>query len=310
MVAAEQLRPLGDRLPSSSTILALTLAVAMWGTAPVANRFLVGSGMQQITPGALLAVRFGLSALLVLPLALRARIDRWDRRDQLLLLASTLIGVVGYNLPVTLGQVTVPASTTALVIATEPIWIILLWALRERRWPRYSAVLGALTGLAGIALVETAELDRLAVESVAGLALVLMGAFCFAAYCVLTAELVRRRGALSVTAATLVIGSIPFLLANGWSIPAAVQGLDTGGLAALALLAIGSNVVATMLWNHGISVLPGPRSGVFLYAMPIIGVLASHVVLGEPLSWRVLVAVACVLTGVVVAQLGGRKAAS
>ena len=121
----------------------------MWGTAPVANRFLVGGGMQQITPGALLAVRFGLSALLVLPLALRARIDRWDRRDQLLLLASTLIGVVGYNLPVTLGQVTVPASTTALVIATEPIWIILLWALRERRRPSYSAVIGALIGLAG-----------------------------------------------------------------------------------------------------------------------------------------------------------------
>lgn len=288
-------------------ILAITLAIVMWGAAPVANRFLVGVGNQQITPGALLALRFGLAALLLFPLAWHARPHRWDRHDQIMALLAALCGVIGYNLPVTLGQTTIPAGTAALVLATEPVWILILWALSKRQAPTWGAILGAVIGLIGIAVLETGNLELIGTASLSGIGFVLLAAFFWSAYCVLAAGLIRRKGALAVTSTTMAIGCIPFLAAHGLDVPQAVRGLNTAGLAAVCVLAIGSTVIATLLWNYGVATLPGPRSGSFLYGVPVIGVLAGHVVLDEPLSLRVILAAILVISGVVIAQAHERR---
>lgn len=286
-----------------NALLAVSAAVVMWGLAPVANRFLVGGATGQVAPGPLLALRFGLAALVLLPLALRTRLHRWERRDQVICLVAALCGVVGYNLPVTLGLVTVPAGATALIVATEPVWILFLWALLKRQAPSKMAAFGAVIGLTGIAILESGNFGRLSMESLSGMSLVMLGAFFWSAYCVLTADLIRRKGALAVTSITVVIGSLPFLIVNGPQLPDVVRGLDTAGLLAVGLLAFGSSVVATILWNQGVGALPGSRSGAFLHGVPIIGVFAGHYFLGEALSLRVAMAAILVLSGVLVAQL-------
>jgi drug/metabolite transporter (DMT)-like permease len=299
------MRSLWGRKPDESTIiavLAISIAVAMWGLAPVANRYLVGNVTQQVTPGALLALRFSLSAVILLPLAIRARVDRWQRNDQLTCLAATLCGVVGYNLPVTLGQVTVPAGTTALIIATEPIWILIFWTLRARQAPTRGAILGALIGLFGICLLEVEHVGYRSSASFSGIALVMLGAISWSAYCVLAADLIRRKGALAVTSTTIVIGCLPFLLANGSELPGAVRSFNNADFGNLALLAFGSSVVATLLWNHGVAVLPGPRSGAFLHGIPIVGVFAGHFFLKEMLSRGIVLAGTLIVSGVILAQ--------
>ena len=98
------------------------VAVGIWGMAPVAIRALV----LQLAPLPLLVIRMGVAVVV-------------------------LLGIVGYNLPVTVGLQWVPASTAGLVLASEPVWLLLLAALflGERVSRRCWA--GALVALVGVA---------------------------------------------------------------------------------------------------------------------------------------------------------------
>jgi drug/metabolite transporter (DMT)-like permease len=101
-------------------------AVIMWGLAPVATRALVG----HLAPIPLLVLRIGLSGLVLLPWCahrlIRMRRGGTARLSRGRLTAAGLLCMVGYNLPVTVGLQWVPASTAALILATEPVWILAL----------------------------------------------------------------------------------------------------------------------------------------------------------------------------------------
>jgi drug/metabolite transporter (DMT)-like permease len=139
-----------ENTPSASLALAATCAaVALWGLAPVGTRFIV----QRVDPLALLALRFSISALAFLPVLIHSRLMGWTRKDLKLGIACGIVGIVGYGLPVTIGQQWTTASTTGLILASEPIWILLIWALFERRRPGFGAGLGAFLGLVGVGLL-------------------------------------------------------------------------------------------------------------------------------------------------------------
>src|SRR6202041_3544148 len=70
------------------------------------------------------------------------------------LLAAGVLGLVGYNLPVTLGLRWLPAATAGLLLATEPVWVLVLGRLftGERGGVRpWLGSAGALVGGAGLA---------------------------------------------------------------------------------------------------------------------------------------------------------------
>ena len=96
-------------------------AVCLWGLAPVATRAAVG----HISPLPLLLIRLTAASLLLLPLALPV-FRRLRPRSAGRLAAAGLLGLVGYNLPVTAGLRWLPANTAGLLLATEPVWVLLL----------------------------------------------------------------------------------------------------------------------------------------------------------------------------------------
>src|SRR5579863_2697333 len=122
------------------------LAVVMWGLAPVATRAVVA----HLSPLPLLLIRLAAASLVLLPLAWPV-FRRLGRRSAGRLLAAGLLGLVGYNLPVTAGLRWLPAATTGLLLATEPVWVMLLSRvfLGERGGVR--AWLGSGVALAGVA---------------------------------------------------------------------------------------------------------------------------------------------------------------
>ncbi|MEP7026889.1 MAG: DMT family transporter, partial [Actinomycetota bacterium] len=123
-------------------------AVTMWGLAPVATRALV----TQLPPLPLVIIRIGLAGLVLLPWCWRLP-RQLDRASLGRLVAAGLLCMVGYNLPVTIGVQWIPASTAALILATEPVAILALGrVLLGERVPRL-AWAGAAVAMAGIALL-------------------------------------------------------------------------------------------------------------------------------------------------------------
>ena len=272
-----------------------------WGLAPVATRQLVLG----LPPLAVAAIRFTLSSLLFLPVALPALRRPEVRADLRRLLAVGVLGITGYNLPATIALRHVPAGTAGLLIATEPVWIAVI-ASAQRRNPPHGRVLAGLclSGAGAVGLVTDraqALPSNLSASFLTGAGLILFGAFMWGAYTVAMRPLTHRHGPLASSALTCVLGSLPMIALLPVAAPAAGSITPERALV-LAGLAAGSTVAATVLFIHGVSELGPERAGVFLNVVPVISVAAAAAFLGEPVGTVTLVAGAAVIAGVMLAS--------
>ena len=299
--------PVQRPAPLRSGALAGALgAVVLWGLAPVATRALVS----QLAPLPLLVLRMSLAALVLLPWAMPV-FRRLSRRQAARLVTAGLLGMVGYTLPVTAGLQWLPASTAGLLLASEPIWVMLIGRifLAERLAAR--AWLGSAVALAGVAVLAGPEALTGAdgLRELAGAGLVLAGTLAFAAYTIVLRPLSAACGALPATAASTVVGAIPFLAFAGTvSLPQLAQ-LPASAWGQLAFLALGSSVAGMVMWNRAVATAGSARVSLLLYLEPVVSVTGAAVLLGEGVTLVMIAAGLLILLGVAAASTamtGGR----
>ena len=270
------------------------IAVCLWGLAPVATRSLVS----ELAPLPLLALRQLLAAGVLLPWAVPA-LRRIDARDLPRLITAGLLGMVGYNLPVTVGLQWLPASSAGLLLATEPVWVLVIGLvfLGERAGPRFLAGTGvALAGvavIAGPAALSPGSGTRVA----AGAALVLLATLAFGGYTVVLRPLSEKYGPVSATAASSVAGALPYLALVGTIWP---PRLSPPAWGEMLFLALGSTVAGMLLWNRAIVRGGSTRISRLLYLEPVVSVLGAMVFLGERATTAVLAGGVLVIAGVLV----------
>ena len=167
-------------------------AVCLWGLAPVATR----AAVAHLSPLPLLLIRLAVASLVLLPWAWPV-LRRLRPRSAGRLAAAGVLGLVGYNLPVTLGLRWLPAATAGLLLATEPVWVLVLGRLftgergGARPWLGSAVALAGVAVLAGPGAIGGAGGDRV----LAGAGLVLAGTLSFGAYTIVMRPLkpgVRR----------------------------------------------------------------------------------------------------------------------
>jgi probable blue pigment (indigoidine) exporter len=276
------------------------LAVLIWALVPVATRYFV----LRVDPFMFNAIRFAAAGTAALPLAARVKPWRWCRRDQLLLLACAALSVPGYNVPASLGARTVPAGEMGVLIATESLMIAALTLIIERRAVKVTVIGGSLIALAGVALTSGIVTARAHLHAL-GTLQVLAGALSWSLYTVLAGRLNQRHGALGVTGATLLIGSLE-LLALSW--PQINRAIVPDGpvIAMLAAMGIATSLVGFLLWNHASATMPPERLGLFLYMIPLISIGAGAALLSESLTAATILGAALVVSGVWIAARRGR----
>ncbi|MCB5944443.1 DMT family transporter [Acidocella sp. KAb 2-4] len=275
------------------------LAVMLWGWAPVGTRYMLGNDHAALPWAAFTGLRYGLAAFCFLPWLLRA-LRRWPRRELMFAAFCGLTGVTSYNLAYAFGSRTVSAGMVGLITATEPLLIVLLISLRNRRLPGGWTVLAGLTGFAGIALLAgsagPAQGDWL------GMALVLFAAFTWAWYCVLTPPLLAGRPAVEVSAVTMTGGGVPLLLAGARQMPHLLTQMDPPRWAIVLGLVFGPSVLAMVAWNKGTSALGPEASGWFLYLLPLVALGGGALLLGEKLTLMELAGGVLILLSVFLSQ--------
>jgi len=267
------------------------IAVCLWGLAPVATRSLV----HELAPLPLLTLRQLLAAGVLLPWAVPA-LRRTDARDLPRFIVAGLLGMVGYNLPVTVGLQWLPASSAGLLLATEPVWVLVIGLvfLGERAGPRVLAGTGV--ALAGVAVIAgpAALSPGSGTRAVAGAALVLVATLAFGGYMIVLRPLSQKYGPVSATATSTVAGALPYLALVGTVWP---PRLSAPAGAELLFLALGSTVAGMLLWNLAV-VLGGAGISRLLYLEPVVSVLGAMVFLGERATAAVLAGGLLVTAGV------------
>jgi drug/metabolite transporter (DMT)-like permease len=276
------------------------VAVSLWGLAPVATRAVVA----HLAPLPLLVLRLGVAALVLLPWAVPVLV-RLRPRSAARLVAAGALGLIGYNLPVTVGLQWLPASTAGLLLATEPVWVMVLGYvfLAERRGAR--AWLGSAVALGGVAVLAGpgALTGTGGYRALAGAGLVLAGTLAFGAYTIVLRPLSQEYGAGPATAASTVVGTLPYLaFAGTLSAPRLAQ-LPPSVWGDLAFLALGSTVAGMLLWNRAVLAAGSTRVSLLLYLEPAVSVLGAVALLGEHVTLATIAGGLLILAGVAVSTV-------
>jgi drug/metabolite transporter (DMT)-like permease len=273
-------------------VAAALAAVFIWALVPVGTRFFV----LRTDPLMFNILRFAASGAAALPLCLRGRPWRWPVRDRILLCVCALFAVPGYNMPVALGARAIPAGELGLLIATEPVFIVALSSLLERRPISQRVLAGSALALAG-AVLTSGSTGAPLLSSWASTLQVLGGAFSWSCYTVLVGRLNARHGTFAVTGAILVIGSAALMLIS-LPLTRGTPWPDVTTTAMLAAMGILSSLLGFLLWNHACAALPAERVGLFVYLIPIVCLGAGAGMLGESLSLAILAGGVLTIAGV------------
>lgn len=286
------------RHPTIVDLLKIVLLGSIWGSAFLAIKLSV----HETGPLWLVMIRV---AIAFLPIALFS----WWRKDPLpptlhdwgVIVAMSLLNTVGPFFLISWAELHIPAGVTSLIMGVGPLATMVAahFTTPDDRFTG-GKILGMLLGFIGLALVVAPELSQGIGFDALAYAAVWTGMLCYVAAGTLI-RFVRRTSVPMMTAVNMGVGVIaltplvfmahaPFPHMTGTAMLAAIYlGLVCTGLAYL----LRANITVTV----GQSFM-----SMASYFMPVSGVLLAWAVLGEPITWHILAALACVIAGFLVSR--------
>jgi drug/metabolite transporter (DMT)-like permease len=281
VAASETTTAAGRRADPRWAYALVNLSCLLWGTNYALGRLLRGS----VGPFTLTAARFMVAALIfVLLLRRLPPPERRFGRAWPLLLGMGITGVFGFNSLLYSGLHTTTAANAALISGTGPLLIGLMSALTlGERFSRRQA-LGALTSLAGVAVIASGgSLNALlSLQLNPGDLLVLAAIASWGAYSTMSRVATRTRSSLSATALSTFLG-LPLLLvaaaAEADLHPPAVTPVT---ILAVVYIGIFPSVVAYLSWNEGVRRVGPAKATAFFNMLPVFGALFGVWLLNEP----------------------------
>lgn len=254
-------------------------------------------------------LRAAVAALLLAPIYAWARRRaprraRWDRRELLTLSVLGIFGITLNQVFFVMGMERTTVAHAALLIATTPVQVMALAALRGQEEITGRKVGGMLAAVAGTAVLHAGDAESRG-ASLPGDLLVLLAAFCFSVYTVFSKEVTRRHDSLTVNSLGYFAGALagaPLLAAQSRGF--AYGAVPAQGWWALAYMGLLSSVVCYLIFYYALHHLPASRVAAFSYVQPVIAALAGLLLLGEPITLPVAAGGLLVLCGVWVTGRG------
>ena len=273
---------------------ALWTVYIVWGSTYLAIRVMVETMPPLLAAG----VRFSVAgAVMVAVLSLRRSVR--PTRGQLL--SALLVGILlpGANAVVSVAEQEVPSGLAALLIASVPLWVILL--RRASGEPVSRASVGAvLVGFAGVALLLRPGAQS-GDATVLGLVAVVGAALMWATGSFLSPRLSLPRDGLVSTGWQMLLGGVVCLavgLAVGEAGDVHVSEFSVRSIAALTyLIAVGSwfafTAYAWLLQNAPIA-----KVATYAYVNPVVAILLGWLILDEVVTPVTVVGAAIIVVSV------------
>ncbi|QWE05084.1 DMT family transporter [Polynucleobacter sp. JS-JIR-II-50] len=294
-----------------ATIAYLLIATALWAGNAIAGRVLVGS----ISPITLSVVRWGLAALLLLPLGWRVLMPGsalWQNKKRFLLLG--LFGVGSYNVLLYLALQTSTAINVTLIGASMPIWMLFIGAVFYQVKPSILQMIGAVVSLLGVGIVLTrGDLAALlTMQMVVGDLLIMLATILWAFY----SWMLSRPGSSSerqwpwaeFLMAQVTVGLLWTGFFDGFEIAAGHAFLDLNWWTAslIVFVAIGPSLIAYRCWGLGVNGAGPTVAAFFANFIPLFTALLSAAMLGEPPQLFHGLAFTLIVAGIVISSKRGR----
>ncbi len=273
----------------------------VWGSTFLGIRVSVSSippflmaGTRYLIAGAILA------SVLWLAQGRRREAVRWSDFKSIALSAVLLL-VIGNGL-LSYGEVHLQSGTAALIVATVPLWMLIIDALLTRTF-RPAAIAGIVVGTAGvIALVGGPS----AHVSVVDAAAVLVGSLSWAIGSVIVRQHSSQRTNPLFPALEMVIaGALLSLvaLATGEVSSFHFSQVSHASISGYVYLVLVGSMVGYTAYGYAVRSLPTTIVATYAYVNPIVAVLLGALLLHEPLSLNVLLGGGAIIVSVVLTMV-------
>jgi drug/metabolite transporter (DMT)-like permease len=279
--------------------VALGVVYIAWGSTYVAIRVmdetvppLIGAGLRYVVAG---------TAMYAFLAWRRRSAPRVTPRE---LGSLALVGVLlltGGNGFVSFAERHVPAGLAALVVASVPLWLLLLrWVSRDH--PSRATLAGLAVGFVGVALLVFRGGHEQGV-STAHLLIVVGASMSWALGSWASARLPMPADVATGTAAEMLIGGVVLgvlgpVLGEHWSAVASHASLRS--LLAIAYLALFGSILAFTAYVWLLQHAPISRVSTYAYVNPVVAVLLGAVLLGERITVTTVVGGAVIVAAVAV----------
>lgn len=290
-------------------VLAFIAVYFVWGTTYLANLY----ALEALPPFIISALRY-LIAGLILALVAYGKKQIFPTGEEVRDLAiSGILMLVGGSGLVVVAEQYITSGSAAVIVATEPLWFVLL---DHRRWKLYFSdkkiIAGLLIGFAGIVLfAQFTHADTVheshAANQLIGVAIVLAGAILWVSGTLFASRRIKpgRYSLWHTTIQLLAASLFAAILAmiNGeWQV-FVWQVVPLSAWGGLAFLIIFGSLIAYLAFAWLVTVQPPAIVSTHTYINPLIAVLIGWLAVGEQVTSLQIVALAIVLAGVILTQL-------
>jgi drug/metabolite transporter (DMT)-like permease len=273
----------------SLTLLALAVPPLLW-----AGNFIVGRAVREdISPLTLVFLRHLLAFLCLLPFCWRhLRRDAaqyWHARW--FLVRTAVSGMLLFNVLIYFGLHSTTATNALLLNSAIPVLIAVFSLLLFRQRTSLPVLVGLAVSLTGVlSIVSRGRWDTLLQLQVShGDALALAGVASFALYSIWLRQMPAGLHRLSVVCAQFLVATVLLLPAYLWDVASGASMAWTwSNAAAIAYVAIGSAVVATVFYAAAVRRLGAAHASLCIHLTPVFGAFMGAWWLSEsiqPYHW-------------------------
>jgi drug/metabolite transporter (DMT)-like permease len=294
-----------NRSEAIKMALAFAAIYLVWGSTYLAIRYAVETIPPLVTAGIRHSIAGGFLLAWACARGFRPKLEHWKSG----VIVGGLFFLVGHG-TLHWAEQYVGSGLAALLIATEPMFILVLaWSMGQQKISRVSA-LGLGLGVLGVAALTGAELTTKG-SSLLGLLAVLLGSLSWSAGVVISPRLKLPEDALGRTAVPLVCGAVMLLIAAGFT--GEFRATHWASISVKSILGLGylisfGSIVAFTAYTWLLQRCPPALVATHTYANPVVAVLLGWLLASEALSLRVVLASVAILGAIVLIRRGERRA--
>jgi drug/metabolite transporter (DMT)-like permease len=212
---------------------------------------------------------------------------------------AALLNVTAWMGLTTASLLWLPAGHAATLAYTMPVWTALLaWPVLGER-PTARQVAAIALGICGVVALVGGDGSSLDVTRAPGIALALSAAVLFASGTVMSKRAPIPLPRIALTAWQVALGCLPLLAGGLLFEDAHFDALPLIGWIALSYTALISMGVCYLLWFAAVRRLRASSAAIGTLLAPVIGVVASSMALGEPLTASQAIALGLVGSGII-----------